>query len=373
MESKASYFVIILAAGYATRLRPLSDKITKPLININGKSIISRIISNFREAGFTKFCIVLGYKKEAIKKEVLKNKDLEILFVEQKHPIGMADAILLSMNHIKQNVENITNFFITAADILFSKNKIIKIFNLYKNTKAEIILSLMKSHDIEIAKGHGNVEISKDSDVVNDTDPTHGLIITDIIEKPKAQEILSEYYSLPLYLVNQKIINYLETIEISKRGEKEFQDAIKKAIIQGDKIRGINIIKHLITHNSIGQYHLTNLKDIIKMNNRFLQDLTSDEFKNESIKIVEPVRVNHDFIIDNNVLLGPYVIVGKNCKIGNHSKLSNVILFDKVDIGNYCELNWCILDENVMLSDNSCLKDCFITKNEKKQLEIINF
>lgn len=373
MEPKSSYFVIILAAGYATRLRPLSDKIPKPLIDINGKRIISRIISNFKEAGFTKFCIVLGYKKEAIKREVLKNKDLEILFVEQKHIIGMADAILSSIDHITQNVENITNFFITAVDILFSKNKIIKIFNLYKNSKADIVLSLMKSHDIEIAKGHGNVEISKDSDVVNDTDPTHGLIITDIIEKPKAHQILSEYYSLPLYLVNQKLVSNLEIIKISKRGEKEFQDAIKKAIIQGDKIRGINIIKHLITHNNIGQYHLTNLKDLIRMNKRFLKGLVGEKIKNESIKIIEPVRVNHDIIIGNNVLLGPYVIIGKNCKIGKYSKLSNVILFDKADIGNYCELNWCILDENVTLSDNSCVKDCFITKNEKKQLEIINF
>jgi len=373
METKASYFVIILAAGYATRLRPLSDKIPKPLIDINGKRIISRIISNFREAGFTKFCIVLGYKKEVIKREVLKNKDIEILFVEQKHIIGMADAILLSINHITQNVDSITNFFITAADIVFSKNRIIKMFNLYENSNADIVLSLMKSHDIEIAKAHGNVKISNDSDVVNDTDPTRGLIITDIIEKPKAHQILSVYYSLPLYLVNQKIVSYLETIKISKRGEKEFQDAIKKAIIQGDKIRGINIIKHLITHSNIGQYHLTNLKDIIKMNKRFLKGVVSEKIKNESIKINEPVRVNHDIIIDNNVLLGPYVMIGKNCKIGKHSKLSNVILFDKADIGNYCELNWCILDENVTLSDKSCLKDCFITKNEKKQLEIINF
>ncbi|MFX1574107.1 MAG: sugar phosphate nucleotidyltransferase [Promethearchaeota archaeon] len=373
MKSKKNYCVIVLAAGYATRLRPLSEKIPKPLINVNGKTIISRIISSFREAGFSKFCIVLGYKKEEIKKEVLKAKDVEIYFVEQKFPIGMADAILLSIKQITLEIKNITNFFITAADILFSKSKIIKIFNLYKNSKADIILALMKSHEIEIAEGHGNVEILKDSDVVNNTDPTNGLIITDIIEKPKAHQILSDYYSLPLYLVNQRIVNYLETIKISKRGEKEFQDSIKKAIIQGEKIRGLNIITHLITNNNIGQYHLTSLKDIIKMNKRFLKGSIHEKIQNDSLNIIEPIRVNGNIYIENNVRLGPYAIIGKNCKIGKHSKLSNVILFDNVDIGDYCKLNWCICDENINISNNSSLIDCFITKNEKNQLEIINF
>lgn len=69
MDSKSNTCVIILAAGNAIRLRPISDKIPKPLININGKTLISRIISNFKEAGFNSFFIVIGYKKEMVKRK----------------------------------------------------------------------------------------------------------------------------------------------------------------------------------------------------------------------------------------------------------------------------------------------------------------
>ena len=274
MKLKPNFYVIILAAGFATRLRPISNKIPKPLIEINGKTIISRIISNFNEAGFNKFCVIVGYKKELIIKEILKNKNVEILIAEQEEISGMANAIEVAIKIINQNQNNeeINNYFITAADIIFTKEELLKMYNLFKNSHADMILSLMKSNDINIARGHGNVKTAESSDLAMDSDYNQGLQIIDIIEKPKVHQILSDYYSMPLYLVNQKIIKYLKKVRVSERGEKEFQDAIKNAIAKGENIRGIRIIKNLITISNIGKFHLTNLEDIIKMNNRFLND-----------------------------------------------------------------------------------------------------
>lgn len=372
-ETKSDIYVLILAAGYATRLRPLSNKIPKPLVNICGSAIISRIISNFEDAGFSRFCILIGYKKELVKKEVLKNKDIEIEFVEQKELTGMAEAISLSIKHINQNNEDIKGLFITAGDIIPQSEDIFKMYSLYKNSKADMILSLMVSRDVDIASGHGNVKISKDSKLGNDINLDHGLEIIDIIEKPKSHQILSNYYSLPLYLLNQKIAKHLKNIIISERGEKEFQDAIKKALISGDDVRGIRIIRPLITRNNIGKFHLTNLKDIIEMNNRFLSGANLEKFKGKSPEFNEPIKINFEAKIGKKVLIGPYVIIGKYCKIGDFCELADVIIFDNTIIGKSCKLNWCIIDENVNLPDNFHAKDCFITQNDKKELDIINF
>lgn len=372
-ENKSDIYVIILAAGHATRLRPLSNKIPKPLINICGRSIISRIISNFKDSGFSKFCILVGYKKELVKKEVIKNEDIEIKFVEQKELTGMSEAISLSIKNINQNNANISGFFVTAGDIIPEKEDIAKMYSLYKNSKAGIILSLMVSKDTEIARGHGNVKITKDSKSGNDINLNHGLKIIDVIEKPKPHQILSDYYSLPLYLLNQKILKHLENLKISERGEKEFQDAIKNAIILGEDVRGIRIINTLITKNNIGKFHLTNLKDIIEMTSRFLSGVNLEKFKWKSPEFIEPVTISYGTEIGNKVLLGPYVIIGKYCKIGDYCELMDVILFDNVSIGRNCKLNWCIIDENINLPNNFHAKECFITINEKKRLEITNF
>jgi len=63
---KSSIYVIILTGGYATRLRPLSYRIPKPIIEITDIPIVSHIIKSFKNSGFIKFCVLVGYKKELV-------------------------------------------------------------------------------------------------------------------------------------------------------------------------------------------------------------------------------------------------------------------------------------------------------------------
>ena len=368
MELKSTTCVIILAAGYATRLKPLSNRIPKPLLDVNGKTLIFRIISNFKISGFSRFCILVGYKKELIIEEISKIKEIKVKFVEQKQIVGMADAIALCVNFVNKFEKDMLNFFISAADIVISQEKIIDMYLLHINSKADLVLSLMKSNDVEIAKGHGNVKIL--NDLVNKNEKVNqGLKILDVIEKPKPRQILSEYYSLPLYLFNQKIVKYLEKVKISERGEKEFQDAIKEALISGADVQGIQIIDELVNIDTIGNYHVTYLKDLIKMNNRFLSGISLQKFKGKSPEFLEPVKVRFGVELGHNVLIGPNASIGNYCKIGDFCKLTDVLVFDHAVLGKSCELKSCIIDENVILPDNFHAQDCFITLKDKNKLE----
>ena len=269
MQTRNNAYVIILAAGRATRLRPFSDQNPKPLININGIPMITRIISNFKRAGFNKFIALVGYKRELIRAELLKVQNIELQIIEQPKQAGSADALLLCLDQFKNLKSSALIFFVTAADIIFFKKEINLMFSLYNNSKADIILSLMKSTDKNVARGHGNVKIPTNSDVDKDSNSDSGIDILDIIEKPKNDQILSDYYSLPLYIFNQTIIRNLTDINISIRGEKEIQDAIKRSISNGSRVKGIKIIDHDVTNENVGSYHITYLTDIEKMNDRF--------------------------------------------------------------------------------------------------------
>jgi NDP-sugar pyrophosphorylase family protein len=269
MQTINNAYVIILAAGKATRLRPLSDQIPKPLININGIPMITRIVSNFKQAGFSKFIVLVGYKQELIRAELLKIQDIELQIIEQVTQLGSADALLLCLDQFNDLKSSALSFFVTAADIIFFKNKINLMYSLYRNSKADIILSLMKSKDKDIARGHGNVKVLKNSDLTQDSNSSRGLDIVDIIEKPRIDQILSDYYSLPLYIFNQTIIKNLSDVDISTRGEKEIQDAVKNSILNGYRVKGIKIIDPDLTNENVGRYHITYLSDIEKMNERF--------------------------------------------------------------------------------------------------------
>lgn len=353
--SRSTTQVIILAAGFATRLRPLSERIPKPLIDIAKKTILHRIITCFKNAGFTKFCILHGYLGEMIKQEVGKIEDIEVEYVEQQEICGMADAILTCLDYIDSKPNTIQNYFVSAADVIFEGQNLLDMFNLFESKGADMILSLMRSNDLEIAKGHGNVAFKSIEDSSDARNPKQGLRITDIIEKPKKEEILSEYYSLPLYLFNRKITSYLRDVELSKRGEKEFQDAIKMAIGREDLIFGLNIIPELISIKNVGKYHLTYLRDILTMNERFL---------NDSILLFENVKNGTDTIISKS-------FIHENCRIGDHSRVENSILYESSQLGKYCYIDNCLIDSKVILPDNYRGSNLFVTKDEKGNIEEI--
>lgn len=57
---------MILAAGLGTRMRPLTDTCPKPLIEVNGRSLIDRSIDRIRDAGIKQVVVNMHYLPEQI-------------------------------------------------------------------------------------------------------------------------------------------------------------------------------------------------------------------------------------------------------------------------------------------------------------------
>ncbi|KAA3451682.1 hemolysin activation protein [Mesorhizobium sp. SARCC-RB16n] len=57
---------VILAAGFGSRLRPLTDLRPKPLVEVNGTPILHNALGNLEAVGVEEATIVVGYRKDAI-------------------------------------------------------------------------------------------------------------------------------------------------------------------------------------------------------------------------------------------------------------------------------------------------------------------
>ena len=68
--------VVILAGGQGTRLSEYTRTIPKPMVKINGKPILIRIIEHYKKYGFNEFIIAAGYKGHIIKKYFIKKKKI---------------------------------------------------------------------------------------------------------------------------------------------------------------------------------------------------------------------------------------------------------------------------------------------------------
>ena len=106
---------IILAGGRGKRLRPITDKIPKPLILINEKPLIERTINYLKKYGITEIIISSGYKSNLIEKFLKKKKnfDCEITFSTEKTPLGTGGAIKKALRYVDEE-----SFLVLNGDIV---------------------------------------------------------------------------------------------------------------------------------------------------------------------------------------------------------------------------------------------------------------
>ena len=76
---------IVLAAGVASRLRPLTDTIPKCLLDVGGRTILGRTLDGLRAQGVTDLILVTGYRDAQIRADIAEHhEDLHIAFVHNR-------------------------------------------------------------------------------------------------------------------------------------------------------------------------------------------------------------------------------------------------------------------------------------------------
>ena len=94
-HSRRDNAVVLMAGGLGTRLRPLTDKIPKPLLKVGAKPILETILESFLEAGFHRFYFAVNYKSQMIEDYFGDGSRFgaEIEYLHEKKRMGTAGAL----------------------------------------------------------------------------------------------------------------------------------------------------------------------------------------------------------------------------------------------------------------------------------------
>ncbi len=94
---------LILSGGKGTRLRPLTHTSAKQLIPVGGKPVLFYGIEAIKKAGIEEVGIVIGETGEEIKKAVGDGEKfgVKVTYIYQEAPLGLAHAVKISRNFIK--------------------------------------------------------------------------------------------------------------------------------------------------------------------------------------------------------------------------------------------------------------------------------
>lgn len=111
--------VFLMAGGFGTRLRPLTNNCPKPMLKVGDKPILEQILLNFIEAGFHRFYISTHYKPEVIREHFGNGEKwgVSIQYVHEEQPLGTGGALgLLPSDEINLPL------FMMNGDLLTSLN-----------------------------------------------------------------------------------------------------------------------------------------------------------------------------------------------------------------------------------------------------------
>lgn len=201
--------VFIMAGGFGTRLRPLTDKCPKPMLPIGGKPLLETIISSLKEQGFYKFYISTHYLPDIIQNYFGNGEkfDIQIQYVHESEPLGTGGALSLLP---RQEVD--LPFIVINGDVLTNMNfsKLID-FHISQNAVATMCV---REFQYQIPYGVVN---SEQNNIQSMTEkPSYYFDINTgiyVISPTLLEQVEAQYIGMPTILEqqiekSQKVVSY---------------------------------------------------------------------------------------------------------------------------------------------------------------------
>ena len=114
-----SYKAFILAAGFGTRMRPITDEIPKPLVKVNGRSLLWRTMDNLRAFGTREVVVNAHHLPEKIKAHVkdymAERSDMHVRVSSEEGILDTGGGVLHAMDFFDEEAP----FFVIAGDNLW--------------------------------------------------------------------------------------------------------------------------------------------------------------------------------------------------------------------------------------------------------------
>jgi glucose-1-phosphate thymidylyltransferase len=300
--SDSSLKIVILMAGYGTRLRPQTLSRPKQLIRMADRLVLDHLLDTFSTIPASlnpEYIFVIGYLGDKIRQYVHQaHPDLKVTYVEQAEMRGQSHAISLTREYLDCPI------LVIYADTLIETD-----FSFLASMPAGAVTWVKAVPD---PRRFGVASLGKNG------------WVTHLVEKPKDVEnnlaLVGCYYFQDPKLVLKAIDEQVER-NISLKNEYYLADAVNVMLDQGLKMR-IQTVETWLDAGTID--------DVLSTNRYYLEhgcDNTSQAITRKNVVILPPVYIHPEAFVENSVI-GPHVAIGVGCQV-DHSIIRDSIIDDR--------------------------------------------
>ena len=211
---------VIMAGGFGTRLRPLTDNTPKPMLPIGGKPLMQRTVENLQRAGVSRINVTTHYLPEKITEHFGNGREfgVDINYVAEDEPLGTAGALRL-LDHVDEPLLVINGDILTHVDFA-------SLSRFHQKHKAALTVAV-RQYDIQVPYG-----------VVESTDG----IVHSLREKPR----IHFQVNAGIYKIEPAACRY-----IPKSGRYDMTDLIETLLQNNETVVGFPITEYWL---DIGQH-----------------------------------------------------------------------------------------------------------------------
>ena len=308
---------IIPVAGAGTKLRPHTYTQPKALIPMAGKTVLSIIVEQLKEAGIEEYIFIVGYLGEKIQDYVRTHfPTIKAHFVFQSDRQGSGHALKLTRNIVDGD-----EIFVVLGDTIteYDVRQVI-----------DSPTSMLGVKKVDDPRDFGVAEMDTDG------------MVTHVVEKPQIPKSNMALVGIYKIKETEMVFDCLE-INISQglrtHGEYNITDASDCMIKKGARFKAFKVESW---------FDCGKKETLLESNATLLKKFGSKaqcHQKYENTVLIQPVSIGDNCDIKNS-------IIGPNVTVGENTTIEQSILKESI-IGAYSNLVDIVLDDSIIGSDTS--------------------
>lgn len=224
-KEKSVKTAVILAGGKGERLRPLTESLPKPMIEIHGKPLLQHQIELLRQYDVSSIYILTGYLGDIISDYFGEGDifDVNISYVHERFPLGTAGAV--------KQLESIKgfpldqDFFLVYGDVFFDV-KLDDFISYHRQKNGAATLTVHPS------------DHPHDSDLVA---LDENFAITRIIRKPHNDKYAPNMANAGVYILSSTVFDYISPEKMSDF----MKDIFPQMITSGETVYAYKTAEYL--------------------------------------------------------------------------------------------------------------------------------
>jgi mannose-1-phosphate guanylyltransferase len=311
---------LILAGGFATRLRPLSCSRPKTLFPIVNKPLLQWTFERLANNG--------------VDEAILAVNALTRFYIRQHKPLKYGVKVRFSVDPPKmplgtggplKKAEKLIGHdapFIMLNGDIYADINYRELFETHRKTGALATIALCKVGDpcsFGVADLQGN-------------------LIRRFVEKPAKGQAPSNLINAGAYVLSPEVFRYIPEGRAVSLEREVFPKLAQEGKLCGHCIDGLWI--------DIGKP-----QEYLEAN-KIVLDSISKNVKQEnpaSFELKSPVALDEGVLIGEKSVIGPYAILGKNVKVGANAQIANSVIFAEAQIADGAILNGAIVGEGAKI------------------------